>query len=179
MAKGQGPLRYALLGLLAGSPGTGYALKKRFAIELADAWYAETSQIYPERARVGNPLRTGLRRVARVGRSRGETRPQEPRTVAAQGRSGDVARLAPCGLAGREAGDRAAPEIRHPNGAGREREGARLQAHRGRRKQPGVGRPDPPDGAASSVGGPEICADEPDSLGAAATGQTDGGRLPQ
>jgi DNA-binding PadR family transcriptional regulator len=52
MAKGQGPLRYALLGLLAGSPGTGYALKKRFAIELADAWYAETSQIYPELARL-------------------------------------------------------------------------------------------------------------------------------
>src|SRR5919108_530321 len=52
MAKGQGPLRYALLGLLAGSPGTGYALRKRFAIELADAWYAETSQIYPELARL-------------------------------------------------------------------------------------------------------------------------------
>src|ERR671923_858458 len=52
MATVQGPLRYALLGLLAGSPGTGYALKKRFAIELADAWYAETSQIYPELARL-------------------------------------------------------------------------------------------------------------------------------
>lgn len=52
MSKGQGALRYALLGLLAGSPGTGYALKKRFAIELADAWYAETSQIYPELARM-------------------------------------------------------------------------------------------------------------------------------
>lgn len=52
MSKGQGALRYALLGLLAGSPGTGYGLKKRFAIELADAWYAETSQIYPELARM-------------------------------------------------------------------------------------------------------------------------------
>jgi PadR family transcriptional regulator AphA len=52
VGKGQGALRYALLGLLAGSPGTGYELKKRFAIELADAWYAETSQIYPELARL-------------------------------------------------------------------------------------------------------------------------------
>jgi PadR family transcriptional regulator, regulatory protein AphA len=52
VSKGPGALRYALLGLLAGSPGTGYGLKKRFAIELADAWYAETSQIYPELARL-------------------------------------------------------------------------------------------------------------------------------
>lgn len=52
MSKGQGALRYALLGLLAGSPGTGYGLKKRFAIELASSWYAETSQIYPELARL-------------------------------------------------------------------------------------------------------------------------------
>ncbi len=52
MGKGQGALRYALLGLLAGSQGTGYALKKRFSIELGDAWFAETSQIYPELARL-------------------------------------------------------------------------------------------------------------------------------
>lgn len=48
----QGTLRHALLGLLAGSPATGYALRKRFSIELADAWDAETSQIYPELARM-------------------------------------------------------------------------------------------------------------------------------
>jgi DNA-binding PadR family transcriptional regulator len=52
VSKGQGALRYALLGLLAGSPGTGYALKKRFASELASSWHAETSQIYPELARL-------------------------------------------------------------------------------------------------------------------------------
>jgi PadR family transcriptional regulator, regulatory protein AphA len=52
VSKNPGALRYALLGLLAGSPGTGYELKKRFSVELADAWYAETSQIYPELARL-------------------------------------------------------------------------------------------------------------------------------
>lgn len=52
MRKAQGSLRFALLGLLAGSPATGYTLKKRFASELAEAWYAETSQIYPELARL-------------------------------------------------------------------------------------------------------------------------------
>lgn len=70
MSKGQGALRYALLGLLAGSPGTGYALKKRFAIELADAWYAETSQIYPELSRlVGDGLISEVSRGARGSRT--------------------------------------------------------------------------------------------------------------
>jgi DNA-binding PadR family transcriptional regulator len=45
-------LRYALLGLLAAKPGTGYALKKRFGQSLANVWSAETSQIYPELARL-------------------------------------------------------------------------------------------------------------------------------
>ena len=70
MSKGQGALRYALLGLLAGSPGTGYALKKRFAIELASSWHAETSQIYPELARlVEDGLITEVSRGARGSRT--------------------------------------------------------------------------------------------------------------
>lgn len=70
MSKGQGALRYALLGLLAGSPGTGYALKKRFAIELASSWHAETSQIYPELARlVEDGLISEVSRGARGSRT--------------------------------------------------------------------------------------------------------------
>jgi PadR family transcriptional regulator, regulatory protein AphA len=70
VAKGPGALRYALLGLLAGSPGTGYELKKRFTIELADAWYAETSQIYPELARlVDDGLIAEISRGARGSRT--------------------------------------------------------------------------------------------------------------
>lgn len=70
MSKGQGALRYALLGLLAGSPGTGYELRKRFTIELADAWYAETSQIYPELARlVEDGLISEISRGARGSRT--------------------------------------------------------------------------------------------------------------
>jgi PadR family transcriptional regulator, regulatory protein AphA len=70
VTKGPGALRYALLGLLAGSPGTGYELKKRFTIELADAWFAETSQIYPELARlVDDGLISEISRGARGSRT--------------------------------------------------------------------------------------------------------------
>lgn len=45
-------LRYALLGLLAEEPMSGYDLTKRFAASLANAWPAQHSQIYPELARL-------------------------------------------------------------------------------------------------------------------------------
>jgi DNA-binding PadR family transcriptional regulator len=45
-------LRYALVGLLAEEPSSGYDLTKRFAISLANAWPATHSQIYPELARL-------------------------------------------------------------------------------------------------------------------------------
>ncbi|MGW5364727.1 PadR family transcriptional regulator [Actinopolymorpha pittospori] len=42
-------LRFALLGLLAVEPGSGYALTQRFAQSLEKyAWHANHSQIYPE-----------------------------------------------------------------------------------------------------------------------------------
>jgi DNA-binding PadR family transcriptional regulator len=50
-------LRYALLGALADSPRTGYALLKHFEQSLAYAWPASHSQIYPELARL---LEAGL-----------------------------------------------------------------------------------------------------------------------
>ena len=45
-------LRYALLGVLADQPRTGYALLKHFRQSLAYAWPASHSQIYPELARL-------------------------------------------------------------------------------------------------------------------------------
>ena len=45
-------LRHALLGALADSPRTGYALLKHFEQSLAYAWPASHSQIYPELARL-------------------------------------------------------------------------------------------------------------------------------
>ena len=50
-------LRYALLGLLADGPQTGWTLLKRFESSLAYAWPARHSQIYPELARL---LEAGL-----------------------------------------------------------------------------------------------------------------------
>jgi DNA-binding PadR family transcriptional regulator len=55
-------LRYALLGALADSPRTGYALLKHFEQSLAYAWPASHSQIYPELARL---LEAGL--IERAG----------------------------------------------------------------------------------------------------------------
>ncbi|MBN2898010.1 MAG: PadR family transcriptional regulator [Clostridia bacterium] len=41
-------LKYAILGLLNRRPMTGYELSKEFNFELAEFWYANHSQIYPE-----------------------------------------------------------------------------------------------------------------------------------
>jgi DNA-binding PadR family transcriptional regulator len=41
-------LKYAILGLLSRHPMTGYELSKEFNHELAEFWYANHSQIYPE-----------------------------------------------------------------------------------------------------------------------------------
>jgi len=57
-------LRYALLGALADSPRTGYALLKPFEQSLAYAWPASHSQIYPELARL---LEAGLIEQAGTG----------------------------------------------------------------------------------------------------------------
>jgi PadR family transcriptional regulator AphA len=45
-------LRYALVGLLASRPSSGYELSKRFAVSMAHAWPAGHSQIYPELSRL-------------------------------------------------------------------------------------------------------------------------------
>jgi len=45
-------LRYALLGMLAVTPGTGYELAQRFDSSMSNAWYASHSQIYPELAKL-------------------------------------------------------------------------------------------------------------------------------
>jgi PadR family transcriptional regulator, regulatory protein AphA len=45
-------LRYALIGLLAWRPSSGYELTKRFAVSMAHAWPVSHSQIYPELARL-------------------------------------------------------------------------------------------------------------------------------
>ena len=41
-------LKYAILGLLKKRPMTGYEIAKEFNFELAEFWYANHSQIYPE-----------------------------------------------------------------------------------------------------------------------------------
>jgi PadR family transcriptional regulator, regulatory protein AphA len=45
-------LRYALIGLLAWRPSSGYELTKRFADSMAHVWPVSHSQIYPELARL-------------------------------------------------------------------------------------------------------------------------------
>jgi PadR family transcriptional regulator AphA len=45
-------LRHALLGLLAGSPMTGYELNRKFERSMLNVWPAGHSQIYPELARL-------------------------------------------------------------------------------------------------------------------------------
>lgn len=45
-------LRYALIGLLASEPMSGYDLTRRFSESLANVWPAQHSQIYPELARL-------------------------------------------------------------------------------------------------------------------------------
>jgi DNA-binding PadR family transcriptional regulator len=61
-------LRYALLGLLADHPMTGYDLTRTFDGSLAHVWPASHSQIYPELARLAD---AGLIRQAASG-SRGK-----------------------------------------------------------------------------------------------------------
>ena len=45
-------LRYALVGLLASRPSSGYELSKRFAVSMAHVWPVGHSQIYPELSRL-------------------------------------------------------------------------------------------------------------------------------
>ena len=45
-------LRYALLGMLAVQPSTGYELAQRFDVSMSNAWHASHSQIYPELAKL-------------------------------------------------------------------------------------------------------------------------------
>jgi len=63
-------LRYALLGLLASRPMSGYELAKLFDGELRNVWTAKHSQIYPELARL---LDDGLIRQSASGPRRRRT----------------------------------------------------------------------------------------------------------
>lgn len=47
-------LKYAILGLLCRKSMTGYELSKEFNYELAEFWYANHSQIYPELKKLSN-----------------------------------------------------------------------------------------------------------------------------
>lgn len=47
-------LKYAILGLLCRHPMTGYEIAKEFNNELAEFWYANHSQIYPELKRLND-----------------------------------------------------------------------------------------------------------------------------
>jgi len=47
-------LKYAILGLLNRHPMTGYEIAKEFNYELAEFWYANHSQIYPELKKLNN-----------------------------------------------------------------------------------------------------------------------------
>src|SRR3954452_2722249 len=64
------PLRYALLGMLAVQPGTGYELAQRFDSSMSNAWYASHSQIYPELAKLQD---AGLLEVVGEGARRSRT----------------------------------------------------------------------------------------------------------
>jgi DNA-binding PadR family transcriptional regulator len=57
-------LRYALLGMLAAKPGTGYEITRRFDLSLSNAWHASHSQIYPE---LGRLEEEGLAEVVGTG----------------------------------------------------------------------------------------------------------------
>ena len=63
-------LRYALLGMLAVQPGTGYELAQRFDSSMSNAWYASHSQIYPELAKL---CEGGLLQVVGEGPRRSRT----------------------------------------------------------------------------------------------------------
>src|SRR4051794_27382125 len=63
-------LRYAVLGLLAVQPATGYELTQKFDRSLSNAWHAGHSQIYPELARLEE---TGFVEVVGEGARRSRT----------------------------------------------------------------------------------------------------------
>jgi len=63
-------LHYALLGMLASKPGTGYELTQRFDQSLRNAWHASHSQIYPELARLDE---AGLIEVVEEGQRNSRT----------------------------------------------------------------------------------------------------------
>ncbi len=63
-------LRYALLGMLAVQPGTGYELAQRFDSSMSNAWHASHSQIYPELAKLQE---AGLLEVVGEGARRSRT----------------------------------------------------------------------------------------------------------
>jgi PadR family transcriptional regulator AphA len=63
-------LRYALLGLLAARPLSGYEIAKLFDGELRNVWTAKHSQIYPELARLSDE---GLIRQSASGPRRRKT----------------------------------------------------------------------------------------------------------
>ena len=63
-------LRYAILGLLARHPSTGYELTQTFDRSLRTSWHARHSQIYPE---LGKLERGGLVEVVGRGPRRSKT----------------------------------------------------------------------------------------------------------
>jgi PadR family transcriptional regulator AphA len=63
-------LRYAILGLLARRPSTGYELTQTFDRSLRTSWHASHSQIYPELVKLE---RAELVRVVRHGARRSKT----------------------------------------------------------------------------------------------------------
>ncbi|GAA2041244.1 hypothetical protein GCM10009740_37270 [Terrabacter terrae] len=63
-------LRFAILGLLARRPSTGYELTQTFDRSLRTSWHASHSQIYPE---LGKLERAGLAEVVGHGARRSKT----------------------------------------------------------------------------------------------------------
>ncbi len=63
-------LRYAILGLLARRPSTGYELTQTFDRSLRNSWHASHSQIYPE---LGKLERAGLVEVVGRGARQSKT----------------------------------------------------------------------------------------------------------
>jgi PadR family transcriptional regulator, regulatory protein AphA len=75
-------LRYALVGLLASRPSSGYDLTKRFAVSMAHVWPAGHSQIYPE---LGRLVADGLIEQTEEGPRGRKTYAATPAGVAALG----------------------------------------------------------------------------------------------
>ncbi|RJT96570.1 PadR family transcriptional regulator [Arthrobacter frigidicola] len=67
-------LRYAILGLLARQPSSGYELTRKFDSSLRTAWHAQHSQIYPELAKLeAEGLAEIIKRGARGSKTYGLT----------------------------------------------------------------------------------------------------------